>query len=59
MPRSSIGGIALATELTIDKTGGAVTVKFADMTDEELQRRLRAFPEAREEYAKRALKRLP
>lgn len=53
MPRSINGVSVLASELTIDRTGGAVTVKFSEMTDEELKRRLVAFPEAREEYIKR------
>jgi hypothetical protein len=48
----------MATELIRDQAGGAVVIKFADLSDEELIKRILVFPEARREYVKRNLRRL-
>jgi hypothetical protein len=46
----------LETELIRDQTGGAVSVKFSDMSTEELRQRAWSFPEAFAEYLKRFVK---
>lgn len=56
MPSDSIGVSALEPELIVDKRGGAIVIKFAEMTDAELLKLFWSFPEARLEYFKRLSK---
>jgi len=46
----------LETELIREQTGGAVSVKFADMSTEELRTMVWVFPEAYQEYLERFVK---
>lgn len=43
----------METEFIREQRGGAVSVKFSDLSNEELRRMFWVFPEAKAEYTKR------